>query len=96
MPFLSSYAVSKAGIVRFVETLAGELCDYNVDVNAIAPGALNTRLLDEIIEAGPDKVGKDFYERSLKQKSTGGSSLKLEPNWRYSLGQILVMVSLEN
>ena len=68
MPFLSSYAVSKAGIVRFVETLAGELCDYNVDVNAIAPGALNTRLLDEIIEAGPDKVGKDFYERSLKQK----------------------------
>ena len=86
MPFLSSYAVSKAGIVRFVETLAGELCDYNVDVNAIAPGALNTRLLDEIIEAGPDKVGKDFYERSLKQKSTGGSSLEIGAQLAVFLG----------
>lgn len=86
MPFLSSYAVSKAGIVRFVETLAGELYDYNVDVNAIAPGALNTRLLDEIIEAGPDKVGKDFYERSLKQKSTGGSSLEIGAQLAVFLG----------
>ena len=32
-------------------------------------------MLDEVLEAGPEKVGKDFYERSLKQKESGGSPL---------------------
>lgn len=75
MPRVSAYAVSKAAIVRFAETLAEEVRGTGVDVNAIAPGALNTRMLDEILEAGPEKIGKVFYERSLKQKETGGSPL---------------------
>ena len=73
LPRISAYAASKAAVVRMTETLAEELKDAHVDVNAIAPGALNTRLLDEVIEAGPEKVGKDFYERSLKQKDKGGA-----------------------
>ena len=54
MPFLSAYAVSKAAIVRFSDTLAEEVKGFNIDVNAIAPGALNTRLLDEILDSGPE------------------------------------------
>ena len=76
LPNLSAYAVSKAAIVRFCETLAEEVRGTGIDVNAIAPGALNTRMLDEIIEAGPLKVGQSFYERSLKQKKNGGTSLQ--------------------
>jgi len=76
LPRISAYAVSKAAIVRFAETLAEELRGTGIDVNAIAPGALNTRMLDEIIEAGPEKVGAAFYERSLKQKETGGVPLE--------------------
>jgi NAD(P)-dependent dehydrogenase (short-subunit alcohol dehydrogenase family) len=76
MPNLSAYAVSKAGVVRFAETLALELELFNIDVNTIAPGALNTRLLEEILEAGPEKVGKAFYEQSLKQKTSGGSPME--------------------
>jgi len=76
MPFLSAYAVSKAAIVRFSDTLAEEVIDFNVYVNSIAPGALNTRLLDEILESGPEKVGKSFYEQSLKQKESGGAPLE--------------------
>jgi NAD(P)-dependent dehydrogenase (short-subunit alcohol dehydrogenase family) len=75
MPRLSAYAASKAAIVRFVETLAEEVRDDHVDVNAIAPGALNTRLLDEIIEAGPENVGQVFFERSVEQKTQGGTPL---------------------
>jgi 3-oxoacyl-[acyl-carrier protein] reductase len=75
MPRLSAYAVSKAAIVRYTETLAEEVRGSGIDVNAIAPGALNTRMLEEILAAGPDKVGKDFYERSLRQKETGGAGL---------------------
>jgi NAD(P)-dependent dehydrogenase (short-subunit alcohol dehydrogenase family) len=76
LPFISAYAASKAGIVRFMETLAEEIKPVGVDVNSIAPGALNTRLLDEVLEAGPGKVGKSFYERALKQKNDGGASLE--------------------
>jgi len=73
LPKLSAYAVSKAAIVRFVDTLAEEVKDHGIDVNAIAPGPLNTRLLDEILEAGAERVGASFYERALEQKEKGGA-----------------------
>jgi len=76
LPHISAYAASKAAIVRFAETLAEEVRDDGIDVNAIAPGALNTRLLDQVLEAGPDKVGLAFYERALKQKAQGGAPLE--------------------
>jgi NAD(P)-dependent dehydrogenase (short-subunit alcohol dehydrogenase family) len=73
LPRLSAYAASKAAVVRFTETLAEEVRDNHIDVNAIAPGALNTRLLDQVLEAGPERVGQTFYERSLKQREQGGA-----------------------
>ncbi len=77
LPHLSAYAASKAAVVRFIETLAEELRGTGIDVNAIAPGALNTRLLDEVLEAGPERVGESFYERALEQQSNGGTPLEL-------------------
>lgn len=77
MPYLSAYAASKAAVVRFAETLAEEVKAFGIDVNTIAPGALNTRLLDEILAAGPEKVGADFYKQSIKQKETGGTPLNV-------------------
>ena len=73
LPRISAYAASKAAIVRFAESLADEVREFGIDVNSIAPGALNTRLLDEVLAAGPDRVGASFYERSVKQKETGGA-----------------------
>lgn len=75
LPGISAYAASKAAAVRFVETLAEEVREVHVDVNAIAPGALNTRLLNEVLDAGPGKVGARFYERAVKQKQEGGTPL---------------------
>jgi NAD(P)-dependent dehydrogenase (short-subunit alcohol dehydrogenase family) len=76
LPRLSAYAVAKAAVVRFIETLAEEVKDTGIDVNAVAPGALNTRMLDEVLAAGPAKVGQSFYERALKQKQSGGAPLE--------------------
>ncbi len=73
MPNISAYAVSKAAIVRFAETLAMEVARFNIDVNAIAPGALNTRMLDEVLAAGPARVGDAFFDKSVKQKEGGGA-----------------------
>src|SRR5262249_19905672 len=75
LPRLSAYATAKAAVVRFAEPLAHELAAHRIDVNCIAPGALNTRMLDEILAAGPDAVGAEFYQRSLAQKQTGGAGL---------------------
>lgn len=75
LPRISAYAASKAAVVRFAETLAEEVRADGIDVNAIAPGALNTRLLDQVLAAGPDRVGDDFYARAVKQKDQGGASL---------------------
>jgi len=77
MPYLSAYAASKAAVVRFVETLAQEVSPFHIEVNSVAPGALNTRLLDEVLDAGPEKVGQLFYQQSLEQKSRGGTPLAL-------------------
>ena len=73
-PNISSYAASKAAVVRLMETLALELQPHHIDVNAIAPGALVTRFVDEVLAAGPEKVGADFYAQNRKWKEAGATS----------------------
>jgi len=75
MPRMSAYAASKAAVVRLTETIAAEYAEYSIDINAVAPGAMNTRMLDEVLAAGPEMMGKAHYERSLRQKQDGGASL---------------------
>jgi 3-oxoacyl-[acyl-carrier protein] reductase len=62
--------------VRFAETLADEVREDGIDVNAIAPGALNTRLLDRVLDAGAERVGAEFYERMVHVRETGGTPLE--------------------
>jgi NAD(P)-dependent dehydrogenase (short-subunit alcohol dehydrogenase family) len=77
LPNISAYAASKAAAVRLMETLAEELKPFHVDVNAIAPGALATRLVDEVLAAGPEKVGAAFYEKNKQWKEKGATPLEL-------------------
>jgi len=77
LPNISAYAASKAAVVRLMETFAEELKAFKVDVNAIAPGALATRLVDEVIAAGPDKVGAAFFEKNKNWKEKGAVPLEL-------------------
>lgn len=72
----SAYAAAKTGVVRLVETIAEENRGQPLDINAIAPGAINTRLTDEVIRLGPAVVGQAEYDTALKQKATGGGSLE--------------------
>ncbi|HVA26090.1 MAG TPA: SDR family oxidoreductase [Chloroflexota bacterium] len=72
-PRFSAYAASKAAVVRFVETLAAELEGTSIDVNAVAPGALNTRMLDALLAAGPEAAGAEVHAGALRQRDDGGS-----------------------
>jgi 3-oxoacyl-[acyl-carrier protein] reductase len=80
LPNISAYAASKAAVIRLMETLAEELKAFRVDVNAIAPGALATRLVDEVLAAGPEKVGAAFYEKNKQWKNKGATPLELGAN----------------
>lgn len=77
LPGISAYAASKAAIVRFTETLALEVKADGIDVNSVAPGTLATRLTDQLLAAGPDKVGAALYERMTKVKADGGTPLRV-------------------
>jgi len=77
LPNISAYAASKAAAVRLAETLAEELREFHVDVNAVAPGALKTRLVDQVLAAGPDKVGAAFFAKNKKWAEEGATPLEL-------------------
>ena len=76
LPNLSAYAASKAAVVRLMETLAEEVRPFGIDVNAIAPGAMNTRMLDQVLAGGPSGVGQTYYDRMMKVKASGGAPLE--------------------
>ena len=80
MPNLSSYATAKAAVVRLVETLSKELLSYNVDINAIAPGAMSTRMIEQVIDAGPEIVGDEFFKKNQNWKQNGATSMELGTN----------------
>ena len=67
----SAYGVAKTGVVRLVETIAEEERGQALDINAIAPGAINTRLTEEVLALGADVVGEREYVSALKVKAGG-------------------------
>jgi NAD(P)-dependent dehydrogenase (short-subunit alcohol dehydrogenase family) len=72
-PMFSAYSASKAAVVRLTETLSEEVKDYNIQVNAIAPGAVNTRMLDEVL-AAKETAGPRAMAEGRRQKETGAVS----------------------
>ena len=70
-PNFSAYAVAKTAIVRLTENLAEEYKDSGIDINALAPGAVNTKMLDEVLSAR-ENAGKEFCEAE-KRREKGGT-----------------------
>jgi len=58
----TAYATAKVGLVRFSETLADETKALNIDVNCIAPGAMNSPMLQAVREMGPGAAGAKEFE----------------------------------
>ncbi len=58
---LVHYCASKGGIVAMTEAMALELAPYNIRVNAIAPGAIDTPMVD------PLKIDPQVLENTLKR-----------------------------
>jgi NAD(P)-dependent dehydrogenase (short-subunit alcohol dehydrogenase family) len=70
-PNFSAYSSAKAALVRFSETLAEEVRDANVQVNALSPGGSYTSMTDEIL-AARNSISDTDYENALQVRVTGG------------------------
>lgn len=58
-----NYAAAKAGIIGFTKSLAKEVAPYNIRVNAVAPGFIETDMTSQL--------GEKFREKALQQIPLG-------------------------
>jgi 3-oxoacyl-[acyl-carrier protein] reductase len=62
----ANYSSSKAGIIGFTKAVAKELASRNINVNAIAPGLIESRMTDKLTDAV-----KEEYMRNIPLKRFG-------------------------
>lgn len=70
-PNFAVYAAAKTAVVTFVESIAEELRDHNVQINCMAPGASYTHMTDQVLAAG-ERAGWREVEEAQQVRLTGG------------------------
>jgi NAD(P)-dependent dehydrogenase (short-subunit alcohol dehydrogenase family) len=70
-PNFAPYSASKAAVVRFVESVAEEVRNHNVQINCFSPGGAYTSMTDEILEAD-ERAGSREVEDAEQIRLTGG------------------------
>ena len=70
-PNYTAYACSKAGVVRFTETVAQEMATHNIEINCVTAGFVITRLHQQTLAAG-ELAGKEYLERTKAEIEKGG------------------------
>ena len=73
---LSAYGSSKAAIIRLTEILSLELADKNIQVNALGPGSIHTRMWEEITDRAEAAGDTELY--AFGQQVTGGGGASIE------------------
>jgi NAD(P)-dependent dehydrogenase (short-subunit alcohol dehydrogenase family) len=89
---MAHYAAAKAGIIRFVRSLALEVARDGIRVDAYAPGCTHTqRIVDntppEIIEANARSI--PMGRLRLPEEQADGIAFLVAPASRYVTGQVL-------
>jgi NAD(P)-dependent dehydrogenase (short-subunit alcohol dehydrogenase family) len=80
-PFCSPYTASKFGVVGFTESLAREVAAFNINVNAVGPGPVNTELLQGTAPAWAAYLGistEGYYEYFCKSMTLLGREITAE------------------
>jgi NAD(P)-dependent dehydrogenase (short-subunit alcohol dehydrogenase family) len=70
---LSAYGSSKAALIRLTEILSLELADSNIQVNALGPGSIHTRMWEEIRDEARAVGDAELHEFGQKVTSGGAS-----------------------
>lgn len=73
---MSAYCSSKAAVVRLTEVLSLELATHNIQVNALGPGSVHTRMWEEMRDAAADSNATQIYEQGKIVTSGGGAPVE--------------------
>ncbi len=73
---ISAYSASKAAVIRLTETLSLELEGTNVQINALGPGSINTRMWEELRDGAKEAGDTWLYELGQRVTSGGGASIE--------------------
>ena len=65
-PKLAHYVASKGGVIGLTRTLAREMGEYNIHVNSITPGAIQTE--SEAVHANPNDLAAIQQSQCLKRR----------------------------
>ena len=61
----ANYAASKAGVIGLTKTIAKELAPRGINVNAVAPGFIETDMTVDVRNAAGDQIKKHIPARRL-------------------------------
>jgi 3-oxoacyl-[acyl-carrier protein] reductase len=70
-PNFAVHSATKTAVVRFVESLAEEVAEHNVQVNCLSPGETYTHMTDQVLSAG-DRAGWREIDAARQVRMTGG------------------------
>jgi 3-oxoacyl-[acyl-carrier protein] reductase len=90
-PGQANYAASKAGVIGFTKTIAREFAGRGINVNAIAPGYIQTPMTDAVPEKAKEAMKQMIpMERLGKPEDVAQAVLFLvSENSSYITGQVL-------
>lgn len=90
------YSISKAAVMGIVRAFCIDLAQYNITVNGIAPGIVETQMTKKVFEELPHQ--RDFVMERTPLKNTGTVDdmaaailLFCLPESRYTSGQTLIL-----
>ena len=86
-----NYSAAKAGIIGFTKALAKEVAAYNIRVNAVAPGFIETQMLDALKPEQKDKLKKFIPKGDFGKPEDVAKAVLflLSDSARYITGQVL-------
>jgi 3-oxoacyl-[acyl-carrier protein] reductase len=93
MPRQTNYAASKAGIIGFSKSLAQEVAAYNIRVNVVAPGFIETDMLGGLSEEYKDKILQHIPLKRIGKPEEVAKAVKFlcEDRSQYITGQTLIV-----
>lgn len=83
------YSASKAGIIGFTKALAKELCYSNITVNAVAPGAIKTDMLNNLTKQETKNLASEIPLQKLGTTQDVADAVLFLAQADYITGEVL-------